>query len=129
MPDVASRTVSMGFDAVKKATLAERMTYMKKNKTELSGGLRSSTQADAELNHIERAIGQLRAMTHKASGTLNVDYWRERLDAVRTEHALVPAQRRRVESLLKALDTLTTTPGGSTPGSRRSTNRLWAKAA
>ncbi len=74
----------MGFDAVKKATLAERMTYMKKNK-EISGGLRSSTQADAELNHIERAIGQLRAMTQKASGTLNVDYWRERLDAVRAE--------------------------------------------
>jgi hypothetical protein len=119
----------MGFDAVKKATLADRVTYMKKNKTEIPGGLRSSTQADAELNHIERAIGQLRAMSNKASGSLNVDYWRERLDAVRIEYALVPAQRRRVEALLKSLDTLTTTPGGSTPGTRKSTNRLWAKAA
>jgi hypothetical protein len=119
----------MGFDTVKKATLAARMAHMKKNAPEITGGLRSSTQADAELNHIERAIGQLRAMSQKAAGTLNVDYWRERLDAVRTGHALVPAQRRRVEALLKALDTLSTTPGGSTPGSRRSTNRLWAKAA
>jgi hypothetical protein len=123
------QAVSMGFEAAVESRAGERTTHMKKKKTETSGGLRSSTQADAELIHIERAIGQLRAMSQKAAGTLNVDYWRERLNAVCTQYALVPAQRRRVEALLKALDVLATTPGGSTPGTRRTTNRLWAKAA
>ncbi len=49
----------------------------KKNAT--SGGPRTSSHADAELQHIERAIGQLRAMSQKPAGTLNVDYWHERL--------------------------------------------------
>jgi hypothetical protein len=81
------------------------------------------------LNHIERAIGQLRAMSQKAAGTLNVDYWRERLSAVCTEHVLVPAQRRRVDALLKVLDLLAMTPRDTTPGRKKTTNRLWAKAA
>jgi hypothetical protein len=102
---------------------------MIKKKMEMPGGLRSSTLADAELNHIERAIGQLRAMSEKAAGTLNVDYWRERLTAVCSEHVLVPAQRRRVDAMLKVLDLLAKTPRDTTPGRKKTTNRLWAKAA
>ncbi len=94
-----------------------------------SGGLKSSTQADAELQHIERAIGQLRAMSQKATGKLNVDYWRERLSVVCESHALVPVQKRRVEALRKILDTLSQPPGNNTPGRKKTTNRLWAKAA
>jgi hypothetical protein len=106
---------------------------MKMKKTASTGSLRSSTQADAEFDHIEKAIGQLRAMSQKAAGNLNVDYWRERLTVVSDSHALVPAQKRRVDALRKTLDTLTQPPGDSTQptGSRgkRTTNRLWAKAA
>lgn len=102
---------------------------MKSKKSATSGGLKTSSHADAELEHIERAIGQLRAMSQKASGTLNVDYWRERLAAVCKEHVLVPAQRRHVDALRKVLDTLAQAPRDPIPGRKRSTNRLWAKAA
>lgn len=106
---------------------------MKMKKTASSGSLRSSTQADAEFDHIEKAIGQLRAMSQKAAGTLNVDYWRERLNVICDSHALVPAQKQRVEAIRKVLDTLGLSPGDSTQpkGGRgkRTTNRLWAKAA
>lgn len=106
---------------------------MKTNKTASSGSLKSSTQADAEFDHIEKAIGQLRAMSQKAAGKLNVDYWRERLNVICDSHALVPAQKHRVDALRKVLDTLSQPPGDSTqPGTgrgKRTTNRLWAKAA
>jgi hypothetical protein len=105
------------------------VAQMKSKTSATSGGLRTSSHADAELQHIERAIGQLRAMSQKASGTLNVDYWRERLAAVCKEHVLVPAQRRRIDALRKVLDSLAQVPGDPIPGRKRSTNRLWAKAA
>jgi hypothetical protein len=102
---------------------------MKMKKPTASGGLRSSSQADAELQHIERAIGQLRAMSEKAAGALNVDYWRERLNVVSQSHALVPAQTRRIDMLRKVLDTLSQPPADTPPGRKKTTNRLWAKAA
>ena len=105
------------------------VAQMTSKKSATSGGLRISSHADTEIQHIERAIGQLRAMSQKASGTLNVDYWRERLAAVTKEHVLVPAQRRRIDALRKVLDSLTQTPGDPLPGRKRTTNRLWAKAA
>ncbi|KND62028.1 hypothetical protein BVER_02250 [Candidatus Burkholderia verschuerenii] len=101
---------------------------MKKKNSETSGSLLPSAFADVELQHIERAVAQLRTMKHHSSGTLNVDYWRERLTAVVTGYALVPAQKQRIEALRLALDV-----GGGGPREPtkrgRTTNRLWAKAA
>jgi hypothetical protein len=111
------------------STPANRVAQMKNKQCAVSGGLKTSSHADAELQHIERAIGQLRAMSQKPSGALNVDYWRERLTAVSGEHVLVPAQRRRIDALRKVLDSFSQPPGGPVPGGKRSTNRLWAKAA
>jgi hypothetical protein len=101
---------------------------MKKKKSESRGSLLPSALADVELQHIERALAQLRTMKNHASGTLNVDYWRERLAAVVAGYALVPAQKQRVEALRVALDAVASGPRD--PGKRgKSTNRLWAKAA
>ncbi|WP_277185801.1 hypothetical protein [Caballeronia sp. BR00000012568055] len=101
---------------------------MKKKKSETKGSLLPSALADVELQHIERALAQLRTMKHQPSGTLNVDYWRERLTAVVSGYALVPAQKQRVEALRIALDSVGSGP--REPGKRgRTTNRLWAKAA
>jgi hypothetical protein len=102
---------------------------MKKKKTETTGSLLPSAMADVELQHIERALAQLRTMSAQSSGTLNVEYWRERLNAVGTQFALVPAQKRRIEALRSALDAVGKGPRDSTQGRRRTTNRLWAKAA
>ncbi|QIN66522.1 hypothetical protein SBC1_65690 (plasmid) [Caballeronia sp. SBC1] len=102
---------------------------MKAKRTPTSEGPRTSTQADAELQHIERAIGQLRAMSQKPAGTLNVEYWHERLNAVCTDYVLVPAQRRRVDALRKVLDSFSQPQSDPTSGRKRTTNRLWAKAA
>jgi hypothetical protein len=102
---------------------------MKAKRSLTSEGPRTSTQADAELQHIERAIGQLRAMSQKPAGTLNVEYWYERLNAVCTGYVLVPAQRRRVDALRKVLDSFSQPKGDPNPGRKRTTNRLWAKAA
>ncbi|WP_277049611.1 hypothetical protein [Caballeronia mineralivorans] len=102
---------------------------MKAKRCPTSEGPGTSTQADAELQHIERAIGQLRAMSQKAAGTLNVEYWHERLTAVCTGYVLVPAQRRRIDALRKVLDSLSQPQGDPTSGRKRTTNRLWAKAA
>ncbi|SAK46549.1 hypothetical protein AWB81_00489 [Caballeronia arationis] len=102
---------------------------MKKKKSETTGSLLPSAMADVELQHIERALAQLRTMSTQSSGTLNVEYWRERLNAVGTQYALVPAQKRRIEALRGALDAVGKGPRDSTPGRRRTTNRLWAKAA
>jgi hypothetical protein len=101
---------------------------MKKKKSEAKGSLLPSALADVELQHIERAVAQLRTMHNQSPGTLNVEYWRERLAAVVSGYALVPAQKQRIEALRLALDAVRTTPrdGGSR---KRSTNRLWAKAA
>jgi hypothetical protein len=101
---------------------------MKKKKGETKGSLLPSAMADIELQHIERAVAQLRTMKHQSSGTLNVEYWRERLTAVVSGYALVPAQKQRIEALRVALDAVQSNPrdGG---GRKRSTNRLWAKAA
>ncbi|WP_250453368.1 hypothetical protein [Caballeronia sp. ATUFL_M2_KS44] len=101
---------------------------MKKKKSEAKGSLLPSALADVELQHIERAVAQLRTMHNQSPGTLNVEYWRERLAAVVSGYALVPAQKQRIEALRVALDAVRTTPrdGGSR---KRSTNRLWAKAA
>ncbi len=77
---------------------------MKKKKSETKGSLLPSALTDIELQHIERAVAQLRTMKHPASGTLNVDYWRERLAAVSRNFALVPAQKQRIEALRIALD-------------------------
>jgi hypothetical protein len=100
-----------------------------KKKSETRGTLLPSALADVELQHIERALAQLRTMKNQSSGTLNVDYWRERLTAVVSGYALVPAQKQRVEALRIALDAV----GGNGPREpgkhKRSTNRLWAKAA
>ncbi|MDR5802087.1 hypothetical protein [Caballeronia sp. LZ001] len=102
---------------------------MKKKKSETEGSLLPSAMADLELQHIERAVAQLRTMNNQSSGTLNVDYWRERLAAVSAGFALVPAQKQRIEALSTALDSVSS-KGPSGPGSRKkSTNRLWAKAA
>jgi len=111
------------------STPAKMVAQMKNKQNAASGGLKTSSHADAELQHIERAIGQLRAMSQKPAGALNVDYWRERLTAVSGEHVLVPAQRRRIDALRKVLDSLSQPPGGPVSGGKRSTNRLWAKAA
>jgi hypothetical protein len=111
------------------STPAKRVAQMKNKQNAASGGLKTSSHADAELQHIERAIGQLRAMSQKPAGALNVDYWRERLTAVSGEHVLVPAQRRRIDALRKVLDSFSQPPGGPVSGGKRSTNRLWAKAA
>ncbi|QSN62934.1 hypothetical protein [Caballeronia sp. M1242] len=99
-----------------------------KKKSETKGSLLPSAMADVELQHIERAVAQLRAMKSQSSGTLNVEYWRERLTAVVSGYALVPAQKQRIQSLRAALDAVHIHPrdGGSR---KRSTNRLWAKAA
>lgn len=106
------------------------VTYnMKKKKSETSGSLLPSAMADVELQHIERALAQLRTMSNHASGTLNVEYWRERLTAVSAGHALVPAQKRRIEALRTALDTVAKRPRDAATPRRRTTNRLWAKAA
>ncbi len=87
-----------------------------------------SALADIELQHIERAVAQLRTMKHHASGTLNVDYWRERLAAVVKGYALVSAQKQRIEAMRVALDAFGSGP--REPNTRRRTaNRLWAKAA
>jgi hypothetical protein len=102
---------------------------MKAKRALTSEGPRTSTQADAELQHIERAIGQLRAMSQKPSGTLNVEYWHERLNAVCTGYVLVPAQRRRVDALRKVLESVSQPKGDPGAGRKRTTNRLWAKAA
>ncbi|WP_244817130.1 hypothetical protein [Caballeronia sp. Lep1P3] len=101
---------------------------MKKKKGETKGSLMPSALADVELQHIERALAQLRAMKNQSSGTLNVEYWRERLAAVVSGYALVPAQKQRIEALRIALDAVQDHPrdGGSR---KRTTNRLWAKAA
>jgi hypothetical protein len=101
---------------------------MKKNKAETRGSLLPSALADVELQHIERAVAQLRTMKHQSSGTLNVDYWRERLTAVSKGYALVPAQKQRIEALRIALDSVGNGPREPGKG-RKSTNRLWAKAA
>jgi hypothetical protein len=103
---------------------------MKKKKSETRGSLLPSALADVELQHIERALAQLRTMRSQSSGTLNVDYWRERLTAVVAVYALVPAQKQRVEALRIALDAVAVGSGPREPGKhKRSTNRLWAKAA
>ncbi|GGD65396.1 MULTISPECIES: hypothetical protein [Caballeronia] len=101
---------------------------MKKKKSEATGSLLPSALADVELQHIERAVAQLRTMNNQSPGTLNVEYWRERLTAVVNGYALVPAQTQRIEALRIALDAMQSTPrdGGSR---KRTTNRLWAKAA
>ncbi|KMZ13660.1 hypothetical protein BHUM_02364c [Candidatus Burkholderia humilis] len=100
---------------------------MKKKKSETRGNLLPSALADVELQHIERALAQLRTMRNQSSGTLNVDYWRERLTAVASGYALVPAQKQRVDALRIALDAVGNGP--REPGTSGSTNRLWAKAA
>lgn len=101
---------------------------MKKKKSETKGSLLPSAMADVELQHIERALAQLRTMNKQSSGALNVEYWRERLAAVSAGYALVPAQKQRIEALRISLETVG--GGPREPGSRRkSTNRLWAKAA
>ena len=103
---------------------------MKKKKSETKGSLLPSALADVELQHIERALAQLRTMHNQSSGTLNVEYWRERLAAVVKGYALVPAQKQRVEALRIALDSVDAGPrDGSGSRGRKSTNRLWAKAA
>ena len=102
---------------------------MKAKRSPTSEGPRTSTQADAELQHIERAIGQLRAMSQKPAGTPNVEYWHERLIAVCTGYVLVPAQRRRVDALRKVLESFSQPKGDPNSGRKRTTNRLWAKAA
>ena len=102
---------------------------MKAKRSPTSEGPRTSTQADAELQHIERAIGQMRAMSQKPAGTLNVEYWQERLTAVCTGYVLVPAQRRRVDALRKVLDLFSQPQDDPSTGRKRTTNRLWAKAA
>jgi hypothetical protein len=102
---------------------------MKAKRSPTSEGPRTSTQADTELQHIERAIGQLRAMSQKPAGTLNVEYWHERLNAVCTGYVLVPAQRHRVDALRKVLESLSHPQGDPGSGRKRTTNRLWAKAA
>ncbi|SAK88703.1 hypothetical protein [Caballeronia ptereochthonis] len=103
---------------------------MNKKKSETKGSLLPSAMADVELQHIERAVAQLRTMHNQSSGTLNVDYWRERLAAVAKGYALVPAQKQRVDALRIALDSVDAGPrGGSGSRGRKSTNRLWAKAA
>ncbi|KNH04870.1 hypothetical protein BRCH_04487 [Candidatus Burkholderia brachyanthoides] len=66
---------------------------MKKKNSETKGSLLLSALADVELQHTERAVAQLRTMKHHSSGTLNVNYWRERLASVITGYALVPAQK------------------------------------
>ncbi|KND56942.1 hypothetical protein BSCH_01555 [Candidatus Paraburkholderia schumanniana] len=102
-----------------------------KNRGKLTKGtLLPSALADVELRHIDRAVAQLRAMHNQTSGTLNVEYWRERLDAVVKGYALVPAQKQRVDALRIALDAVDAGPrDGSSGRGRRSTNRFWAKAA
>ncbi|MDR5838570.1 hypothetical protein [Caballeronia sp. LZ034LL] len=102
---------------------------MKKKKSETKGSLLPSALADVELQHIERALAQLRTMKNHASGTLNVEYWRERLTAVVQGYALVPAQKQRVEALRVAFDTIDAGPRHSGSRGRSPTNRLWAKAA
>jgi hypothetical protein len=102
---------------------------MKKKKSETKGSLLPSALADVELQHIERALAQLRTMHNQSAGTLNVEYWRERLAAVVKGYALVPAQKQRVNALRIALDAVDTGPRGSATRGRSPTNRLWAKAA
>jgi hypothetical protein len=110
--------------------VAEMVTStMKKKKTETTGSLLPSAMADVELQHIERALAQLRTMSDQSSGTLNVEYWRERLSAVSAGHALVPAQKRRIDALRATLDGVGKGPRDTKPGRKRTTNRLWAKAA
>ncbi|BCQ25283.1 hypothetical protein NK8_34600 [Caballeronia sp. NK8] len=102
---------------------------MKKKNSEAKGSLLPSAMADVELQHIERALAQLRTMHKQSSGTLNVEYWRERLTAVLKGYALVPAQKQRIEALRIALDTVDSGPRDGSGSRRKSTNRLWAKAA
>lgn len=102
---------------------------MTKKKSETKGSLLPSALADIELQHIERALAQLRTMNKQSSGTLNVEYWRERLAAVVQGYALVPAQKQRIEALRIALDAVDSGPRDGSGSRRRSTNRLWAKAA
>lgn len=102
---------------------------MKKKKSETTGGLLPSSLADIELQHIERALAQLRSMNQHAAGSLNVEYWRGRLAAVVALHALVPAQKRRIETLRDALDIIGRGPRDDHPARKRTTNRPWAKAA
>jgi hypothetical protein len=101
---------------------------MKKKKSETKGSLMPSALADVELQHIERALAQLRTMNKQSSGALNVDYWRERLAAVVKNYALVPAQKQRIEALRIALDSVGQGPREPTHR-RKPNNRLWAKAA
>jgi hypothetical protein len=102
---------------------------MKKKKTETKGSLLPSSMADVELQHIERALAQLRAMSRQSPGTLNVQYWRDRLAAVSSDYQLVPAQKQRIEALRIALDAVDKGPRENSPTRRKTTNRLWAKAA
>ncbi|SAK57300.1 hypothetical protein AWB79_02379 [Caballeronia hypogeia] len=103
---------------------------MNKKKSETKGSLLPSALADVELQHIERAVAQLRTMHNQSSsGTLNVEYWRERLAAVVKGYALVPAQKQRVEALRIALNAVDNGPRDGSGSRRRTTNRLWAKAA
>jgi hypothetical protein len=44
-------------------------------------------------------------------------------------YALVPAQKQRIEALRIALDTVDSGPRDGSGSRRKSTNRLWAKAA
>lgn len=102
---------------------------MKAKRSPTSQGPRTSTQADAELQHIERAIGQLRAMSQKPAGTPSVEYWHERLTAICAGYVLVPAQGLRVDALRKMLDSFSQPKSDPASGRKKTTNRLWAKAA
>jgi hypothetical protein len=109
--------------------VANTVVQMKKIRSETKGRLLPASMADTELQHIERALAQLRAMRQHAPGALNVGYWHERLAAVASTYALVPAQKRQVETLRRALDTIAHGPRDTTPSRKKTTNRLWAKAA
>ncbi len=62
---------------------------MKKKKGATKGSLLPSVLADVASCSISNARSRSsRTMKHHASGTLNVDYWRERLAAVSRNFAL-----------------------------------------
>ncbi len=90
-----------------------------------------SAMADVELQHIERALAQLRTMSQSlSSGTLNVEYWRERLTAVSADATLVPAQKLPDRGAAHGASTrVAKRPRDATSPRRRTTNQALGRKA
>jgi hypothetical protein len=81
------------------------MTVTNKRSTVEAAGLWTASQADIELDHLERMV---QYVTRRDAGNpptgLDQGYWEQRLRALVQTHDLMVAQRRRVIMLLDLLE-------------------------